>query len=403
MGGIIFLLIFGGLEVYLFNAFRGAFADTVWAKVGMAYVLISVLTFMITYIRILPVFRGEVYNATLVNNLFMGFSFAFFFTNFVLIAVFFAEDVFRILNYFWQLLPFKETGETAFASRRQFIGTTATLLAAVPFVSLIYGMIQGRYNYKVFNVPIKFPDLPKAFDGFKIVQISDVHSGSFDNISEVERAVGIIQAQKPDMIVFTGDWVNSFADELKPYVSIFKSLKAPFGKYAIWGNHDYGRGQNNHENIEDLRVHVTDAGFTILENSNTKIEKDGEYLRLLGVENWGKPPFPQFGKLDIAKAGTQKGEFSILLSHDPTHWDAKVLPDDHHIHLTLSGHTHGAQIGIEAKWLRWSPSKYIYPRWAGIYEEKGQYLYVNRGFGFLAYPGRAGINPEITSIELKKA
>lgn len=401
MGPIIFLLFFGALEVYLFMAFRGAFAGTIWAKVGMAYVVVSVVTFLFTVFRMTPIYRAGVYNATLGNNLLMGFSLAFFITNFVLIAVFFAEDIFRMLDYVWQLLPIKDTGETSFAGRRKFIGRTAVLLAAIPFTGLIYGMLKGRYNYKVFPVPLTFNDLPKAFDGFKIIQISDVHSGSFDNMEEVERAVGIIQAQKPDLIVFTGDWVNSFADELKPYVNVFKALEAPFGKYAIWGNHDYGRGQRDYSNIENLRKHVNKAGFTILENENTTIEKDGEYIRLFGVENWGKPPFPQFGDLQKAKTDAQKGDFSVLLSHDPSHWDAQVLEDEHHFHLTLSGHTHGAQFGIEAKWLRWSPSKYVYPRWAGIYKEKGQYLYVNRGFGFLAYPGRVGINPEITAIELK--
>lgn len=400
---IIPLLIFAALELYLFTAFRSAFAESIWAKVGMAYVLISVVTFAVTFFKVITAFRSGVYNATLGNNLLMGFSFAFFIANFVLIAVFFLEDIYRIFDYLWQLLPIKDTGEKSFVSRRRFIGTTATLLAAVPFATLLYGVLKGRYNYQIFPVSLKFADLPKAFDGFKIVQISDVHSGSFDNIEEVEKAVKIIQDQKPDMIVFTGDWVNTSADELKPYIPIFKSLSAPFGKYAIWGNHDYGRGQRNYDNIDNLRKHVNSAGFTVLENENTKIEKDGEYIRLFGVENWGKPPFPQFGDLEKTKATAEKDDFSILLSHDPSHWDAQVINDDHHFHITLSGHTHGAQIGIEAKWLRWSPSKYIYPRWAGIYEEKGQYLYVNRGFGFLAYPGRVGINPEITAIELKKA
>ena len=401
--GILLLIIFAGLELYLFYAFRNAFTDTIWANVGVAYVIISIITFFITYFKVASAIRSGVYNATLTNNLLMGFSFAFFMTNFVLIAVFFAEDVFRMLDYIWQLLPFRDTGETKFAGRRQFIGMTATLLAAVPFSALIYGVLQGRYNYKVFNIPLKFTDLPKAFDGFKVVQISDVHSGSFDNIEEVERAVNIIQDQNPDLIVFTGDWINSHAEELQPYVHIFKQLKAPFGKYAVWGNHDYGRGRSNQDNIEILRGLVNDAGFQVLENENITIEKGGESIKLFGVENWGKPPFPQIGDLQKAKENSEKGVFSILLSHDPTHWDAKVINDDHHFHLTLSGHTHGAQIGIEAKWLRWSPSKYIYPRWAGICKEKGQYLYVNRGFGFLGYPGRAGINPEIAAIELKKA
>ena len=401
--GIFLLVIFAGLELYLFYAFRSAFTDTIWASVGVAYVAISVITFFITYLKVSTAIRSGVYNATLTNNLLMGFSFAFFVTNFVLIAIFFAEDVFRVLDYIWQLLPFSDTSETKFAGRRQFIGTTATLLAAIPFSALIYGVLKGRYNYKVFNVPLKFADLPKAFDGFKVVQISDVHSGSFDDIEEVERAVKIIQDQNPDIIVFTGDWINSHAEELQPYVHIFKQLKAPYGKYAVWGNHDYGRGRNNGDNIEILRKLVTQANFKVLENESMTIEKDGEYIRLFGVENWGKPPFPQIGDLQKAKENSQKGDFSILLSHDPTHWDEQVIDDEHHFHITLSGHTHGAQIGIEAKWLRWSPSKYIYPRWAGIYKEKGQYLYVNRGFGFLGYPGRAGINPEIAAIELKKA
>ena len=204
----------------------------------MAYVIISIITFFVTYFKVATVIRSGVYNATLTNNLLMGFSFAFFLTNFVLIAVFFAEDVFRILNYLWQLLPFGEKGDLKLTGRRKFIGTTATLLAAIPFTALIYGVLKGRYNYKVFSVPLKFADLPKAFDGFKIIQISDVHSGSFDNIEEVERAVGIIQDQNPDLIVFTGDWINSHAEELEPYIHIFKQLKAPFGKYAVWGNHE---------------------------------------------------------------------------------------------------------------------------------------------------------------------
>lgn len=401
--GIILLLIFASIELYLFFAFRSAFAGTIGASAGYTYVIVSVITFLVTYFKVASAIRSGVYNATLTNNVLMGFSFAFFMTNFVLIAVFFAEDIFRILNYIWQLLPFSDTGNKQFAGRRKFIGTAATILAAVPFSALIYGVLQGRYNYKVFNVPLKFKDLPKAFNNFKIVQISDVHSGSFDNIEEVERAIGIIQSQKPDLIVFTGDWINSHAEELQPYVSVFKQLEAPFGKYAVWGNHDYGRGRDSGDNIDILRKLVNNAGFKVLENEHIVLQKDSESICLFGVENWGKPPFPQIGDLQKAKENSPKDAFSILLSHDPTHWDAQVINDERHFHLTLSGHTHGAQIGIEAKWLRWSPSKYIYPRWAGIYKEKGQYLYVNRGFGFLGYPGRAGINPEIAVLELKQA
>jgi predicted MPP superfamily phosphohydrolase len=405
MGIYIVLFIFAALEIYLFNAFRGAFAGTLSSKIGMTYIAVSAILFLLTYFRVSTVYKQGYGNADLLTNLLMGFSFAFFMTNIALAFIFLAEDVFRWLNYLWQLLPFSDKPAT-FAGRRKFIGQAATLVAAVPFVGLIYGVLKGRYNYQVFPITLKFPDLPKAFDGFKIVQISDVHSGSFDNIEEVQRAAKMIQDQKPDLIVFTGDWVNTFADELKPYVGIFKQLSAPFGKYAIWGNHDYGGHgspirHDEKESIRTLRKHVTDAGFSILENTSVKIEKENDYFRLFGVENWGRFPFPQYGDLEKAKKEAQKGEFSVLLSHDPTHWDEHVIKDEHLFHLTLSGHTHGAQMGIEAKWLRWSPSKFIYKRWAGLYEEAGRRLYVNRGFGFLGYPGRAGINPEITCITLK--
>lgn len=221
--------------------------------------------------------------------------------------------------------------------------------------------------------------------------------------------MNILQNQNPDMVLFTGDLVNNHAGEIEPYLSTLKNIKAPFGKFSVMGNHDYGEyirwdsQQDKINNVKKIRSHHHAMGFDLLENSNRLIEKDGDSIRLLGVENWGNPPFPQYGDLDRAIKNTKDSEFTVLMSHDPDHWEEKTLKHKKKIHLTLAGHTHGSQFGIEIPGFKWSPVQYKYKRWAGLYEKLDQYLYVNRGFGFLGYPGRVGIWPEITIIELKKA
>jgi predicted MPP superfamily phosphohydrolase len=268
-------------------------------------------------------------------------------------------------------------------------------------------MFKGKYNYKVHRTTLYFDDLPDAFDGFTITQLSDIHSGSFDNTEAMQRGIDLANAQKSDLFVFTGDLVNNAAWEIEPYIPNFSQLKAPYGQFSILGNHDYGdyiKWDSEAEkaaNLDKLKEHHKALGYRLMLNENVEIEKSGQKIALIGVENWGKG-FIQIGDLDKALKGVDKNAFKILLSHDPTHWEEKVRYNPTTIHLTLSGHTHGAQFGVEVAGFRWSPVQYRYLDWAGLVNEKNRYLYVNRGFGFLAFSGRLGIWPEVTVITLKK-
>lgn len=294
-------------------------------------------------------------------------------------------------------------------SRRKFISTLALGVAALPFASLLYGMYRGKYNYKVLKYALEFEDLPEAFDGYTITQISDVHSGSFDNENKVAYGIDLINEQQSDIILFTGDLVNNKAEEMLPWKKHFAKLSAKDGVYSVLGNHDYGdyvewsSPRAKAENLETLKAFQKEMGWNLLLNENVSLTKNGETIKLIGVENWGAGGFKKAGDLEKACAGVSKTDFKILMSHDPSHWKEQVKNDERHFHLTLSGHTHGMQFGIEIPgWFKWSPVKYRYENWAGIYEELGRYINVNRGFGFLAYPGRVGIWPEVTVIQLKK-
>nr|WP_294944492.1 metallophosphoesterase [uncultured Mucilaginibacter sp.] len=301
----------------------------------------------------------------------------------------------------------KPEGQPFFPERRKFIVQTALLIAAVPFTGFLYAMIRGKYDYKVHRTTIYYDDLPEAFDGFTITQLSDIHSGSFDNVTAMQRGIDLANAQKSDLFVFTGDLVNNAAWEIEQYIDRFGQLKAPYGQFSILGNHDYGdyipwdSPQEKAANLQKLKGHHAELGYRLLLNENVVIEKDGQKISLIGVENWGKG-FIQMGDLDRALRGVDKDAFKILLSHDPTHWEEKVRYNPTDIHLTLAGHTHGAQFGIETAGIKWSPVKYRYLDWAGLINHKNRYLYVNRGFGFLAFSGRLGIWPEITVITLKR-
>lgn len=270
--------------------------------------------------------------------------------------------------------------------------------AAIPFASLIYGMFKGKYNFKVLTHVLHFEDLPEAFDGFRITQISDIHSGSFDSSKKIEYAIDLINEQESDLILFTGDIVNTKAEEMDPWIDTFKRIKTPsFGKYSVLGNHDYGEylswpseieKEANFQAIKDVHEKID---FKLLLNESAFIEKDGDRLALIGVENWGHN-FKKAGDLKKASRATTKEDFKILMSHDPSHWEHEVKVDNHNYHLTLSGHTHGFQFGIEIPGIfKWSPVQYVYKQWAGMYQEYGKYINVNRGFGFHAYPGRVGI------------
>jgi predicted MPP superfamily phosphohydrolase len=300
-----------------------------------------------------------------------------------------------------------DNGEPLFPARRRFITEAAVLVAAIPFTAFLYAMFRGKYDYRLHRVTLYFDDLPAAFDGFTITQLSDIHSGSFDNKAAVQRGIDIAQAQKSDLFVFTGDLVNNAAWEIEPYIEHFGALKAPFGQFSILGNHDYGdyikwpSEDEKAANLERLKGHHKELGYGLMLDENTVLEKDGQQIALIGVQNWGRG-FIQVGDLDKALQGVDKNAFKICLSHDPTHWEDKIRYHPTTIHLTLSGHTHGAQMGVETDSFRWSPVQYRYLDWAGLANEKDRYLYVNRGFGFLAFSGRLGIWPEITVLTLKR-
>jgi len=298
-------------------------------------------------------------------------------------------------------------GTSAIPSRRRFLTLAATSLAAIPFSTMLYGITKGKYAYTINKIKLAFKDLPPAFEGFRIVQISDIHAGSLDSKSGVTKGVDMINAQNPDIIVFTGDLVNSSKDEVDAYIDVFAQLKARYGKFSVLGNHDYYGVPDDPEFREaywkDFMLKYEQMGFQLMNNEHQFFHKEGERICLLGVENWGRGRwFPKRGDLDKALQSTREDDFCMLLSHDPTHWDEKVLPHAKHIHLTLSGHTHGFQFGVNMPGFKWSPAQYRYERWMGLYEQAKQYLYVNRGFGFLAFPGRIGMWPEITVIDLSR-
>ena len=326
------------------------------------------------------------------------------------VLVLFIGDIVRffygIVRYFVKPKS-KSKAKPFFPARRRFVSEIAILVAAVPFTSLFYGMLKGKYDFRLHKQTLFFDDLPEAFDGFTITQISDIHSGSFDNTEAVQRGIDLAKAQKSDLFVFTGDLVNDAAYEIEPYLSHFSQLKAPYGQFSILGNHDYGdyiewnSDAEKAANLEKLKQHHKTLGYRLLLDENLALEKDGQKISLIGVQNWGRG-FIQIGDLDKALKGVPEDAFKILLSHDPTHWEEKVRFHPTTIHLTLAGHTHGAQFGVEAAGLRWSPVQYRYLDWAGLANEKNRFLYVNRGFGFLAFSGRLGIWPEVTVITLRK-
>ncbi len=403
---IIFLVIFGIADIYAFQAFKTVSKNN-WLQI--LYWLITVLVignFVFHYFgfnRSDGFSHGHAYA--------FGFFIALLVPKMVLLVFMFGEDIIRVPQAVFRYFTEGDTAKgNYFASRRQFVSKLALGIAAIPLVSIIYGIYKGKYNYKVLKYTLHFDDLPQAFDGYKLTQISDIHSGSFDNMDKVSYAVDLINEQQSDVILFTGDMVNNKAEELVPYKNIFGKLKAKDGLFSVLGNHDYGDYVNwesdevKKQNLEDLKSLQREIGFDVLLNESRYLEKDGERVALVGVENWGAGGFKTAGDLKKASSVIDKNDFKILMSHDPSHWEKKVIQDDYHYHLTLSGHTHGMQFGIEIPgWFKWSPVKWRYKYWAGIYEELGQYINVNRGFGYLAFPGRVGIWPEITVIELKKS
>jgi len=351
----------------------------------------------------------EIPLSKVIESWFRAFIFACFVALLMSTPILFIRDIVSGVNkgYIW-LTSREEASAKAFRSRRDFLSSAAITVGAVPFTSLLAG-IGGKYNYKIHNYELTFSNLPKAFDGFKVLQLSDLHLGSFDDLDAVAEGLDLVNEQRPDLLLFTGDMVNNKSYEADPFISMLGKLKASYGKYSVLGNHDYAT-YNDDFDSEQARADVErlirlqeQMGFRNLRNESIKITTGDDYFQLVGVENWGTGRFLKAGDLNRASKGLNPDVFTLLMSHDPSHWEAEVIGHSHRFDLTLSGHTHGFQYGIEVAGFQWSPSKFRYPQWAGMYEKNERLINVNRGFGFLGYPGRFGIWPEITVITLKSA
>jgi hypothetical protein len=398
---LILIVVIVLVEIYTFQAFKTISKNKI---IRFLFLAVSLCVYLYSFIIIFSYDRSN--GQTPQFQMAMGILLTISIPKLFVILVLFGEDMYRGVL---KLISAISIGETKpLVGRRNFISQIALGLAAIPFVSFIYGIVQGKYNYKVLKYQLTFKDLPQAFDGFTITQISDIHSGSFTNKEKIQYGVDLINEQKSDIMLFTGDIVNNKADEMDDWMDVFDKLEAKEGKYSILGNHDYGdymdwdNPQDKIDNFQKVKDIHEKIGFDLLLDEHRYLEKDGQKIALLGVENWGKG-FNQAGDLQRAAVGVQKDDFKILMSHDPSHWEEKVKKDPFNYQLTLSGHTHGLQMGIEIPgWFKWSPSKYVYKQWAGLYKEAGRVINVNRGFGYHAFPGRVGIWPEITVIELKK-
>ncbi len=323
------------------------------------------------------------------------------------------DDLRRLLVKFFRVLKKNKIKEEANIgepiTRSQFLVKAGLVAAAIPVSSLGWGIISGAYDYQVRRVTLRLPNLPKAFDGITLGQISDIHSGSFYNKTAVKGGVEMLMAEKPDFIFFTGDLVNNLTAEVRDYQDLFAKVKAPLGVYSTLGNHDYGdyhfkeNSPAKVKNLQDMLKTHKIMGYDLLMNEHRRLKVDGEEIGILGVENWGMGRFPKYGKMQLATKDTDDLPVKLLLSHDPTHWRNEVLPKYPNIDAMFSGHTHGMQFGVRLPHMQWSPVEYIYKEWAGLYQEKQQQLYVNVGYGFIGYPGRVGILPEITIFTLKQS
>ncbi|MBX2898481.1 MAG: metallophosphoesterase [Cyclobacteriaceae bacterium] len=347
-------------------------------------------------------------NANVRNWIITGV-FATYFSKLIGIIFLLIDDIQRLVRWVAALFQKKAALPGTPITRSQFLTQAAVVASAVPFGAMVYGIVSGAHDYRVRKVTVKLPNLPHAFDGIRLAQLSDIHSGSFFNKTAVKGGVEMVLKEKPDLIFFTGDLVNNESAEVKEYISVFDKLRAPLGVFSVTGNHDYGDYKSwssqaaKQQNFKDLMEAHRLLGFDLLMNEHRFITQGGSKLAIIGIENWGAGRFSKYGNLEQAYAGTNEAAVKLLLSHDPSHWDAQVRPTYKDIDVAFAGHTHGFQFGVEVGNFKWSPSQYAYKQWAGLYTEGKQHLYVNRGFGYLGYPGRVSMPPEITIMELKRA
>ncbi len=401
----IFLLFLFFLDLYVFQAFKQVFENSnteLKLILNIVYWIISGICLAYILLSIFDV--NDSWNPTF-NILVRAFVFISIFAKLPVLVLLVIDDFRRMI--IWGFGIRSITGQLT--ERSQILSKVAIMLGALPFASLLYGLVRNPYRYKLHKEKIGIKGLPKSLNGLKIVQISDIHSGSFTFKEPVRKAVEIINKQQADFVFFTGDMVNSIAEEMERFVDVFDKIESKYGTYSVKGNHDYGdyhrwnSKQDKRANtiqFEDIQKRM---GWKLLMNEHRVLDVNGEKLAIIGVENISsKIHFSKYGDLAKAYEGCDDCKVKILLSHDPSHWTAETTKKYKDIDLTLSGHTHGMQFGIEIPgWLKWSPIQYIYKQWAGLYKEGDQYLYVNRGLGFLGYPGRVGILPEITLLELE--
>ena len=408
MRSILFWIIIFSIKPYLYYRIYKISKQGFFRKLGILIAILSILSVFIGVYCAFTSFSMGISRLNFQSNFFIALMASFFICECIVLPFFIVEDLFYWGNSL-RLKYFKKEEENK-DSRRNFLKKTGSILGAGLLGSFAHGITLGKYNYKVKNIPLDFEDLPPAFDGFRILQFSDLHAGSLDDFDKVKKGIQLIQEQKADLILFTGDLVNSYATEVDPFIKSFSELEAPFGKFSVLGNHDYsmyGRmfDSESHKlsNAEKIKENHAKMGFNLLMNTNYTLQKENDKIFICGVENWGRSRhFPKLGDLDLATQDIDERDFVVLMSHDPTHWDEKVKKYSKKIHLTLSGHTHGLQMGIDLPVFKWSPIKYVYKHWAGLYEEAQRKLYVNRGFGFLGFAGRVGVYPEITVLELRR-
>ena len=399
---ILFVLLQLGLNYYVYHSLGLVFIDGSGRLVFQIIFLLSILLGAISYFRLDQKIRDRSLFQGSGINFYIGYLISSLVTTLIYCGLLFCYDLCRIIYGVVKssdgfVLPHRIDGLVIFF----------TCIAGCVFLIMIFGVTIGRHNYKVEKLDLYFKDLPKAFDGFRIVQISDIHAGSYDNSKGLAKGVALINKEKPDIILFTGDLVNDHKDEVNPYIEELKKLKSEYGAFAVLGNHDYYgayRQPDKESYWNDFFDKYEAMGFTLLNNQNRSIDIKDSSIRIVGVENWGNANWtPKRGDLDKALDGVDKDDFCILMTHDPSHWDAKVISHRKKIQISLAGHTHGFQFGINLPFLKWSPAKYRYPRWMGLYDDSEQYLYVNRGFGYIAFPGRVGMRPEITVLTLNCA
>lgn len=412
IGLIIISILLLIIDIYIYKAVK----SVSWKWKKNKYLSFAYIWWGYSFLLILGVFISIFFNIKfMLRSVILVVFFLTFVSKIFILPFLFADDIRRGIIWIKRKLktnkPVLSEGIPVADNsipRSEFLIKAGTLIAALPLASLTYGVVSSAYDYRVKKRTLYFSNLPKAFDGITIGQISDIHSGSFYDKKAVLGGIEMILKEKPEMIFFTGDLVNNVASEMRDYQDIFAKLNAPLGVYSVLGNHDYGDyfyGKESSpakiKNLADVKITHKNMGWDLLLNENRRIKVDGEEIAVLGIENWGAGRFAKYGQMEKAVINTDDVPVKLLLSHDPSHWRSQVIPEYPQIDAMFSGHTHGMQFGIVTEKSRWSPSQYVYKEWAGHYQEGQQQLYVNVGYGFLGYPGRVGVLPEITIFELR--